>query len=128
VICYQVTRARGENVKLMLEDTGLEHEYIRQRRNEDWSGKRAKLVEEGFFSPTLPYIEVGGKRFGKTVPIMRYISVKLGNRYHGSNAEENQFLDYVSDVTNDWFEHMKKGFFGSEVSIECVIYIWWNIF
>lgn len=117
VLLLPVTLARGENVKLLLEDAGLDHEYVRLNRTEGWAERRAKLVEEGFFSPTLPYIEVGGKRFGKTVPIMRYISVKLGNKYHGSTAEENQYLDYISDITNDWFEHMKKVFFGSDVSI-----------
>lgn len=98
-------------------DAGLEHEYIRvSRSGEGYEEKRAQLVKEGLFSPTLPYIEVGGKRFGKTVPIMRYISVKLGNKYHGSTDEENQLLDALSDLTNDWFETLKNSFFGSEVN------------
>lgn len=111
------TTARGENVKLMLEDAGLDHEYIRVNRADgSYEEKRAQAVKEGLFSATLPYIEVGGKRFGKTVPIMRYISVKLGNKYHGSTDEENQLLDCIADITNDWFESLKNSFFGSEVN------------
>ncbi|CAO3625737.1 unnamed protein product [Mucor hiemalis] len=111
----KATTARGENVKLMLEDAGLDHEYIRVNRADgSYEEKRAQAVKEGLFSATLPYIEVGGKRFGKTVPIMRYISVKLGNKYHGSTDEENQLLDCIADITNDWFESLKNSFFGSE--------------
>ncbi len=130
-----VTLARGENVKLLLEDAGLEHEYVRIERNAsqerkdaglepqhirigntEYEERKAKLVEEGLFSPTLPYIEVGGKRFGKTVPIMRYISSKLGNKYHGSTDEENHILDSVAEMSNDWFESLKWSYFGTEVN------------
>lgn len=99
-----------------LEDAGLEHEYVRLRIGEDWTKRKEELIAEGFYSTTLPYIEVGGKKFGRTVPIMRYISTKLNNKYHGSNAEEDQLLDCIADITDDWFESMKKAFMGSDVS------------
>ncbi|KAG2208969.1 hypothetical protein INT47_011109 [Mucor saturninus] len=114
IVGDKVTRARGENVKLLLEDAGLDNEYVRLSRDENWSAKKAQLIEEGFLSPTLPYIEVGGKKFGKTVPIMQYISVKLGNKYHGSNAEEDQYLAYVAEITNEWFECLKNAFIGND--------------
>ncbi|KAG2206992.1 hypothetical protein INT47_008461 [Mucor saturninus] len=114
IVGDKVTRARGENVKLLLEDAGLDNEYVRLSRDDNWSAKKAQLIEEGFLSPTLPYIEVGGKKFGKTVPIMQYISVKLDNKYHGSNAEEDQYLAYVAEITNEWFECLKNAFFGTE--------------
>ncbi|KAG2231375.1 hypothetical protein INT48_007500 [Thamnidium elegans] len=50
-------------------------------------------------------VEVGGKKFGRTVPITRYISVKLVNKYHGANDEENKLLDSVEDKKN----HIKAG-------------------
>lgn len=108
--------ARGENVKLLLEDAGLDHEYVRVKQDSDYPARKAKLIEEGLFSATLPYIEVGDKRLGKTVPIMRYISTKLGGKYHGSTDEENHLLDSVAEITNDWFESLKWSFFGTEVN------------
>lgn len=101
---------------MLLEDAGLDHEYVRLGRDDAWTAKKAQLIEEGFLSPTLPYIEVGGKKFGKTVPIMQYISVKLDNKYHGSNAEEDYYLTYIAEITNDWFECLKNSFFGTDVS------------
>lgn len=101
---------------MLLEDAGLDHEYVRFNKDANWTAKKAQLIEEGFLSPTVPYIEVGGQKFGKTIPIMRYISVKLGDKYHGSTAEENQYLDYVSEITNEWFECFKHAFFGTDVS------------
>lgn len=114
-VAGKATLARGENVKLLLVDAGLDHDYIRvDSSDESYKEKRALFIKEGLFSPTLPCIEVGGKRFNKTVAIMRYISVKLGNKYHGSTDEENQLLDAISDITDDWFEALKNSFFGSE--------------
>ena len=111
------TRARGENVKLLLEDAGLDHEYVRVKRDDkDYGSFRAQLIKDGLCSPTLPCIEMGGKKFGKTVPIMRYLSVKLGRKYHGSNDEEDQLLDSIADTTDAWFEALKYAFFGTDVS------------
>ncbi|KAG2230815.1 glutathione S-transferase [Thamnidium elegans] len=109
----KATLGLGENIKLLLEDAALEHEYVRLELDEAWNNKKVQLVKEGLYSGTLPYIEVGGKKFGRTVPIMRYISVKLGNKYHGANDEENQILDSAADIIGDWFESAKLAFNGS---------------
>lgn len=111
-----VTNARGENVKLLLEDAGLNHNYIRLPRGEVWAAKKAQLIDEGFLSPTLPFIEVGDKKYGKAIPIMQYISAKLGNKYHGSDVEEEHYLAYVAEVTTEWYECLRTSFFGTDVS------------
>ncbi|CAO0796550.1 unnamed protein product [Mucor circinelloides] len=108
-----VTRARGENVKLLLEDAGLDHEYIRVK-HEEWPALKQKLQAEGLHSATLPFIETNGQKFVKAPAIMRYISTKLGGKYHGSTPEENQLLDVVAELNDVWFEHLKNSFFGSE--------------
>ncbi|KAI7892886.1 glutathione S-transferase [Mucor mucedo] len=110
----RVTNARGENVKLLLEDAGLNHNYIRLPRGEVWAAKKAQLIDEGFLSPTLPYIEIGDKKYGKAIPIMQYISAKLGNKYHGSDAEEDHYLAYVAEVTTEWYECLRTSFFGTD--------------
>ncbi|OBZ90767.1 Glutathione S-transferase P 10 [Choanephora cucurbitarum] len=108
-----VTRARGENVKLMLVDAGLDHEYVREKQ-EEWPELKAKLQKEGAYSATLPFIEIDGKKFFKSVAILRYLSTKLGNKYHGSTPEENYYLDVVTELVEAWFEKLKASFFGSE--------------
>jgi hypothetical protein len=112
-----LTLARGENVKLFLVDAGLDHEYIRiQNREKEWPPMKEQLIQDGYYAASVPYIKLGDKVFGRTIPIMRYLSIKLGRKYHGTNDEEDYHLDVVSDLTNDWFESLKNAFRGDEVS------------
>ncbi|KAG0171352.1 Glutathione S-transferase A4 [Apophysomyces sp. BC1034] len=90
----------GEHVKLLLEDANIDHEYIKVLQA-DWPAKKESLIKEGYLFGTLPMLEIEGKRIGKTVPIMRYISQRLG-KYLGSNQYENQYLDALADTATDW--------------------------
>ncbi|KAG1472193.1 hypothetical protein G6F56_001690 [Rhizopus delemar] len=111
----QPTLARGENIKLFLVDAGLDHEYVRiERDSGNWPVMKEQLEKEGYYAGSLPYIKMGDKVFGRTVPIMRYLSAKMDYKYHGSTEEENFQLDVISDMTDDWFEHMKNAFFGDD--------------
>ncbi|KAI8647523.1 hypothetical protein BD408DRAFT_408076 [Parasitella parasitica] len=117
-LCYFMletssTFGRGENVKLMLVDAGLDHDYGRIRRDE-WPPFKKQLQQEGAHSSTLPYIEIAGQKFFKSVPIMRYVSTKMGGIYHGATPEEDQLLDVVAELNDTWFEQMKRAFYGSE--------------
>jgi spore cortex formation protein SpoVR/YcgB (stage V sporulation) len=100
----------------LLEDAGLEHDHIRLRKDEKWEELKTQLVKEGAHFCTLPYIEVHGRKFFRTIPIMRYISVKLDYKYHGSTPEDNEQLDVIAELTDLWFNSMKVSFFGSDVS------------
>jgi hypothetical protein len=103
-----------------LEDSGLEHEYIRVPLNETWGETKEELKKRGNYRGTVPYIEMGEKMFCGTVPVLRYLSTKLG-KYNGSNAEEVQYVDTIVDGVEDWFQSMKKAFFGTEVSISFLL-------
>lgn len=80
---------------------------------------REGIIKDGYYAGSAPYIKMGNKIVGRTVPVMRYISAKLGNKYHGSTDKESYLLDVVSDMTNDWFESIKKLHIGNEV-MNCV--------
>ncbi|CEG80253.1 hypothetical protein RMATCC62417_14615 [Rhizopus microsporus] len=108
------TLGRGENLKLFLVDADLEHDYIRFNRETEWPEMREEIIKDGYYAGSAPYIKIGNKLVGRTVPIMRYISAKLGNKYHSSTDEESYLLDVVSDMTNDWFESIKKLYLGNE--------------
>lgn len=108
------TFARGENVKLFLVDSGLDHEYVRPTKGDNWAEKKAELQRKGNKRGTLPYVEMGDKVLSGTVPILRYLSAKLG-KYDGSNAEEKYFVDSVTDSAEDWFHSFVNGLKGGEV-------------
>jgi glutaredoxin len=112
----KVTRGRGENVKLLLEDAGLEHDYVRLKLDQKWYDLKDKLTAEGHHSVTLPYIQVKDKYYFKTHAILRYLSVKLGSKYHGSTPEENQLVDVVCEVADLWFNSLRISYWGTDVS------------
>ncbi|KAI8881159.1 hypothetical protein K501DRAFT_274935 [Backusella circina FSU 941] len=110
VVAGIVPLARGENLKLFLLDAGLEFDYIRVPLDDTWKSRKAEIIKRGYYIGSLPYVEVDGKIFGRAVPILRYISTKLG-KYLGSTPEENQYIDAMADISDDWFQDMKKAFF-----------------
>ncbi|KAI9340952.1 hypothetical protein BD770DRAFT_330419 [Pilaira anomala] len=93
---------RGENIRLLLEDAGIDYEYIRYTF-EEWAVEKKRLVtEEKIPDPTLPFIRVNdGKYYGKTMPTARFLSRKLG-KYDGANEDQVQLLEAHSDIINDW--------------------------
>ncbi|KAI8137617.1 glutathione S-transferase [Fennellomyces sp. T-0311] len=94
---------RGENIKLLLEDAAIPYEYIIYKWKE-WPQKRDAWIAAGGLEGALPVLETAdGKRYGMTVPIMRFLSKQLG-KYYGSNADEEHWVDVVTDLTNDWYD------------------------
>ncbi|KAI8881141.1 glutathione S-transferase [Backusella circina FSU 941] len=109
----RVSFARGENVKLLLVDAGLDHEYIRPAKSDNWPETKKQLKAKGHHRGTMPYIEVGDQVFAGSVPILRYLSAKLG-KYNGSNDEERYRVDVAVDAAEDWFHSFKNGLVGGE--------------
>lgn len=112
------TVGRGEYVRLLLEDAGVDFEYVKHTFAE-WKDHKQQLVEQKIRHPTMPYITIDGKYYGKTAPLLRFISHKL-NKYQGSNEDEVQLLDSYTDDIMDWVSRWAGSTFGSfnEVSIK----------
>lgn len=106
------TMGRGEYVRLLLEDAGVDFEYLKHNAAE-WKELKQQLIADKVRAPTMPYITVDGEYYGKTVPIMRLLSRKLG-QYEGSNEKEVQLLDAYSDMLMDWAGRWAAGVFGTE--------------
>ncbi|CEP19121.1 hypothetical protein [Parasitella parasitica] len=113
VVKGSTTMGRGEYVRLLLEDAGIDFKYIRHDAAE-WGKLKQELLDKNIRAPTMPYITVDGEYFGKTVPIMRYISRKLG-KYEGSNDKENQLLDAYSDIIMDWASRWAAALFSEDI-------------
>ncbi|KAG2203403.1 hypothetical protein INT47_010101 [Mucor saturninus] len=105
------TIGRGEYVRLLLEDAGVEYEYVRHTFAE-WKDHKQKLLDEKIRDPTLPYVTIDGKYYSKTAPLLRFFSNKL-NKYEGSNADEIQLLDAYADMIMDWSTKWAGTVFGS---------------
>jgi glutathione S-transferase len=97
---FVATIGRGEYVRLLLEDAGLDFEYVRFSAA-DWKEEKSKLLANKIPDPTMPYLTIDGKYYGKTVPLLRLISHKL-NKYQGSNEEEAFLADAYCDIIMDW--------------------------
>ncbi|KAI9264263.1 glutathione S-transferase [Phascolomyces articulosus] len=94
---------RGENIKLLLEDAGVPHEYCLHPFS-DWPKIRDEWIHNGYLTGTLPALETkDGKKYFHTVPILCFLSKQLG-KYYGKNAYEEHIVDVVADTTNDFYD------------------------
>ncbi|KAI8091248.1 uncharacterized protein B0P05DRAFT_577324 [Gilbertella persicaria] len=108
IVLNNLTLACGENIKLLLVDAGLEHEYVRLEGGESWKEKKKMLEKEKGQGVQL-------KRLFKTVPVMRYISAKLNYRYHGSTPEENHFINMIPELVESWLMSLKNATLNSKI-------------
>ncbi|KAI9340210.1 putative glutathione S-transferase [Obelidium mucronatum] len=94
-------RGRGEVNRLFFAEAGIEFEDVRVDFP-DWPAKKADLVKSGKnHYGALPLLQIGDVILTQHIPILRYVSKKLG-KYGGSNDEEAYKLDQFSDVAIDW--------------------------
>ncbi|ORZ01461.1 hypothetical protein BCR43DRAFT_434583, partial [Syncephalastrum racemosum] len=92
---------KGENVKLLLQDSGVSHEYIRPERDQ-WPALKQQMIDRGCFPGVMPIVELeDGKLYGGTIPAMRVLSRKLG-KYLPSDEEDQYMADSVADLSLDW--------------------------
>ncbi|KAI9495912.1 glutathione S-transferase [Zychaea mexicana] len=93
---------RGENVKLFLEDAGIPHDYIMYDINE-WSKYKDDWIKRGYLAGCLPAVETpDGELYGCTTALLRFLSKNL-NKYYGANIKEEQLVDAISELANDWY-------------------------
>ncbi|KAI8092644.1 class gamma glutathione S-transferase [Halteromyces radiatus] len=112
----KTTAALGENIHLLLKDAGLDYTYIRHK-NDEWPTIKQDMVEnKHIFGPTMPFIEIDGFAFNKTVPAMRYISKQLG-KYRGKDDKEEYELDAVADITRDYWNAILPVFMSTDEQV-----------
>ncbi|KAI8636871.1 glutathione S-transferase [Parasitella parasitica] len=103
---------RGEHIRLLLKDSDIDFEYVRINLvGKEWTDLKQKLIsEKKASSPTLPFITIDGKYYGKAIPIMRYISNKLG-KYIAANDEDAQLVDSYADIVMGWVDRWANAYF-----------------
>ncbi|KAI8092645.1 class gamma glutathione S-transferase [Halteromyces radiatus] len=94
------TSALGENLNLLLKDSGIEYTYLRHKRDE-WAPIKEDISKK-VNHPTMPFIELDGKVYNKTVPTMRYLCKKLG-KYLPANDDDLYTVEVVADVVRDHY-------------------------
>ncbi|KAJ3066035.1 hypothetical protein HK102_007749, partial [Quaeritorhiza haematococci] len=87
--------------RLFFEEAGIE--YLDSRIDpREWDEYKFKFTNAKL-SPfgRVPIVELNGRFYTQTLPILRYFSKRL-NRYNGKTVDEEYFLDQVADLYNDW--------------------------
>ncbi|XP_005093136.2 glutathione S-transferase class-mu 28 kDa isozyme [Aplysia californica] len=86
-LVYFNIRGRGELIRLTLHAGGVP--FIDERVDfQDWPSRREECP-----NGKLPYIEVAGKMFGETLPIVRFVGAKCN--LLGKTDEEKLYVDIV---------------------------------
>ncbi|KAI7856171.1 hypothetical protein BDC45DRAFT_504500 [Circinella umbellata] len=99
---------RGENIKLLLEDAQIPHDYLFYKW-EDWPQMRDEWIKNGFTGGCLPAIETAdGKKYSCTTPIVQLISKQLGQYYGHGDIEKEYLVDTVASFTNDWYDRFAR--------------------
>ena len=78
---FLLARGIAEPIKLLLQDSGVSHDYNRLDF-EEWSKEKAELNKKKTTFDTLPFVELDGKHLNGTAPILRLLSKKLGGTYY----------------------------------------------
>ncbi|KAI8146452.1 glutathione S-transferase [Fennellomyces sp. T-0311] len=102
---YNRTGGFGENIKLLLEDQQIPHEYVQvERTPETWDTTfKQELTASDLPFDCLPFIETqDGKRFFSSTAILRFLAKKLG-MLDGLSDEDEEFLDAIQDLLKDWY-------------------------
>eukprot|EP00842_Homolaphlyctis_polyrhiza_P006523 jgi/Hompol1/6872/HPOL_002359-RA len=94
------TQGRGEVVRLMFHEAGIEFEDKRIEFSE-WGQMKPQITADVNPVGSLPIVQLNGRNLAQSVPILRYIAKKLG-KYHGSNDDQELFIDQFTDIYIDW--------------------------
>ncbi|KAI7877992.1 glutathione S-transferase [Lichtheimia hyalospora FSU 10163] len=106
----------GGPIRMLLDDAEVKYEYNLIDR-EQWPNVQAKWKEEGHVFDCVPMIELDGKRYSGTQPILRFLSKKLG-KFSPADADLEQYVDVTADYAADWARAVFKGMFNPPNGIE----------
>ncbi|RSL43075.1 hypothetical protein CEP53_011880 [Fusarium sp. AF-6] len=96
---------RGEVVKLLLIDAGIDFEERLYLRDNTWPETKERLKKQGLTrSGQVPALEYKGLILTGHIPILRFLSRDLGG-YDGSTNQDKYLVDVVSDIYVDWRVH-----------------------
>ncbi|KAJ6438050.1 DDE superfamily endonuclease, CENP-B-like protein [Purpureocillium lavendulum] len=93
---------RGEVVRLLLKDAGIDFEDIRYVFDDTWSSTKIQLQKQGLTKTgKLPALQYKGHALNQHIPILRYLARDLG-QYDGETTWDKYVVDAVSDIYVDW--------------------------
>ena len=102
-LCYFNSRGNGETIRLIFAQAGVKYE-----------DKRLSQEEWADFKPQTPYgmmpvLDVDGKIFSGSVPILRYLAKQFG--LDGGDDQANLILDGAVDAVQDVNNKLTRVFF-----------------
>lgn len=74
-----IGRGLGAVIQLLLEDACIPYEFVFIDKVNEWPSVKASWIASNYHFDCMPMIEVeGGKRYSGCLPIMRFLSKKIG--------------------------------------------------
>ncbi|KAI9253957.1 hypothetical protein BDA99DRAFT_540559 [Phascolomyces articulosus] len=102
------TRGRGEPIRFILRDAGVNYQDVLYSFPE-WGESKAKIAEM-YPAAVLPFIETkDGQYFGATVPLLRLLGKQLG--YYPTDPEDDHFIEQTADLASGWVAEYCNLFF-----------------
>ncbi|KAJ8662491.1 hypothetical protein O0I10_001451 [Lichtheimia ornata] len=110
----------GGPIRMLLDDAGVDYEYNYIPFHEEFLTKvRYQWVESGHPFDCAPMIELDGKRYGASQPIIRFLSKKLGKYIPTDDLDAEQFVDATTDYAMDWARTVFRAkYVGGEEGLE----------
>ncbi|CDS05595.1 hypothetical protein LRAMOSA08123 [Lichtheimia ramosa] len=98
-------RGLGAVIQLLLEDACIPYEFVFIDKVNEWPSVKASWIASNYHFDCMPMIEVeGGKRYSGCLPIMRFLSKKIGKYCPVDDLDEEHFVDAIADYACDWFQ------------------------
>ncbi|KKY16982.1 putative glutathione s [Phaeomoniella chlamydospora] len=100
-----LSRGRGQAVRLLFIDSGIAFTDVRYSSDEISTVKdESFLPPPNGLNPTgnVPILQLNGKTYTQSYPILRHFSRVLGNKYDGEDEDEVYFTDRICDIVIDW--------------------------
>lgn len=96
---YLPIRGRGESVRLLLEDIGVEYQDV--RFSDNWPEEKERGTASGKYTfGQLPCLTIGEVNIVQTDAIMRHLARKFG--YYGETEDEHTLSDVVAGGADDF--------------------------
>ncbi|KAI7877981.1 hypothetical protein K492DRAFT_209267 [Lichtheimia hyalospora FSU 10163] len=98
-------RGLGASIQLLLEDARIPYEFNLIDKVNEWPSVKASWIASNYHFDCVPMVELeDGKRYSGCLPILRFLSKKIGKYCPLDNLDDEQFLDAMADYASDWFQ------------------------
>ena len=101
-VYYWKIRGFGTPVASLLEHLKVPYEMVYYTDGKKWLADKAQLIEDGFLTPNLPYVECDGNRLSETFAILNCLASKYKPELVASSSSEFTKILMVKGIIHDY--------------------------